>query len=157
MKSAVFIAEREAHNQHWKISAQHRHKFPLSKNSKGKWSWKGEDNNWLPLVISRKELQRTQMASYAFSLFKREEINSLWPGACLSQEWSVNGWAQATSIRWPRWRDKGFPRFFPQQTLGSFIHSRVFQVSLERGLIRRVIKSSKEWVHQWEQRGCQKQ
>ncbi|DAA31954.1 TPA: ORF1 protein [Bos taurus] len=32
------------------------------------------------------------------------------------------------------------PRFCPQQTLGSFIHSRVFQVSLKRGLIRKVIK-----------------
>ena len=49
------------------------------------------------------------------------------------------------------------PRFCPQQILRSFIHSRVFQVSLKRGLIRRVIKSSKEWVHQWEQSGCQKQ
>ena len=49
------------------------------------------------------------------------------------------------------------PSFCQQQTLGSFIHSRVFQVSLQRGLIGRVIKLSKEWVHQWEQRGCQKQ
>uniref|UniRef100_A0A452FN49 Uncharacterized protein n=1 Tax=Capra hircus TaxID=9925 RepID=A0A452FN49_CAPHI len=36
------------------------------------------------------------------------------------------------------------PSFCPQQTLGSFIHSRVFQVSLQRGLTGRVIKSSQE-------------
>ncbi|KAJ1063538.1 hypothetical protein K5549_000035 [Capra hircus] len=36
------------------------------------------------------------------------------------------------------------PKFCPQQTLLSFIHSRVFQVSLQRGLTGRVIKSSQE-------------